>query len=77
MTDCGVREDADDVRSPFDLFVQPFQRIHAVELPLVVDREMPVREDVFGGVREQRGPASPKRARRPIGTFGSCVIAVA
>jgi hypothetical protein len=52
--------------SPLDFFVQPFQRIRAVQLPLMFERQMPVRQDVFGGLLEQRRRLR-KAAPQPVG----------
>ena len=56
--------------------MQPFQRIRTVQVPLVLERQVPVREDVLGRVLEQRGGLR-KPAAQPVSTFRSCVIAVA
>jgi hypothetical protein len=57
-------------------FREPFQRVRAVELSLVLNGQMPVRQHVLRGVLQQsRGLR--KRARRPSATFRSGVIAVA
>ena len=55
ITELGRWKDADDVRPPLEFFVQSLQRIRAVQLALVLDRQVAVREDVLGGVQEQRG----------------------
>ena len=47
-----IRKDPHDIRSPLDFLVQPLQRIGAVELPLVLDGQVPIRQDVFRRVLE-------------------------
>ena len=49
-----VREDPDDVRPPLDFFVEALERVGAVELPLVLKREVPVGQDIFRGVLQDR-----------------------
>lgn len=41
-------EDPDDIRPTLDLLIQALERIRAVQLSLMLEREVPVREDVFG-----------------------------
>jgi hypothetical protein len=48
------REDPDDIRPPLDLLVQAFERIRAMQLSLMLERQVPVRQNVFGGILEQR-----------------------
>lgn len=62
------RKNADNVRPPLNLFVQPFERIRTVQLPLMLEWQMAVGQDVFGGVPEQRGRLR-KAGTKPIGDF--------
>jgi len=50
-----VWERSRHVRAPFDLLVQPLERISAVERSLMLDREVPVRE--YGKPRNRCGSA--------------------
>lgn len=56
----GIREDADDVGAMLNLLIQVFEGVRAVQLSLMLDRQMSVREDVFGGLFEDgRGAGEP------------------
>ena len=62
----GIREDADDVRPPFDLLVEAFERVRAVQLSLMLEREMAVGQDVLGGLL-QHGRRPRKAGAQAIG----------
>jgi hypothetical protein len=50
----GIGEDADDIRAPLDLLVQPLERVGAPDLLLVAEREAGEGGDVVGGFMEHR-----------------------
>ena len=58
-----VAEDPDDVRPGLDLLVQPLQGIRAVQLPAMLLRKMLVRQDVLGGLIQQRRRLGKPRAQ--------------
>jgi hypothetical protein len=52
---CGVREDADDIGSAFDLLIDPFERVRGPDLRPMPLREVREGEDVGASVVEHRG----------------------
>src|SRR5688500_449824 len=66
------------VRAPRDLFVQPFEHVRAVQLPLVLTRKAPAGERVLGGLFQERRRLG-EACSQPIGDLAqlrqrACVI---
>lgn len=66
MAEAAFGKNAHDLRPPFDSFVQAFERIRAVQLALMVEGQMAVRQDVFRGLRED-GCRPGKPCPQPVG----------
>jgi hypothetical protein len=45
--------------------VQVLERVRAVQLPLMLDRQVPVRQDVFSGILQQRCGLGEPRTKAP------------